>query len=134
MTTQTPTQRQPTVVQQTYLEAIADLVAEHGHAHVTAIAERLDVSKPSVVQVVSRLEEEGLVVRNDKVLTLTTQGRRLWRDLEERHRVIQSFMVAVLGMDEEAADQEACRLEHYASAEFIERLAAHQSRVAEGRG
>jgi Mn-dependent DtxR family transcriptional regulator len=77
-------------------------------------------------EVTSRLEEEGLVVRADKELSLTAGGRRLWRELEARHRVIQSFMVDVLGMDDAAAYEEACRLEHYATQNFVDRLAAHQ--------
>jgi DtxR family Mn-dependent transcriptional regulator len=126
MKTKATARRAPTVVQQTYMEAIADLMAEHGHAHVTKLAAMLEVSKPSVVQVVHRLEEEGLVVRADKELSLTAAGRCIWRELEARHRVIQAFMVDVLAMGEAAADEEACRLEHYASKTFVDRLAAHQ--------
>jgi Mn-dependent DtxR family transcriptional regulator len=126
MVTRGRARRAPTVVQQTYMEAIAAGMAEHGHAHVTMLADSLGVSKPSVVQVVHRLEEEGLVVRAGKELSLTAGGRRLWRELEARHRVIQSFMVDVLGMDDAAAYEEACRLEHYATQSFVDRLAAHQ--------
>lgn len=108
--------------QEGYVEYIADAEKEHGHAHVSVLADSLGVTKPSVVQMTARLVEMGIVRRREKEVTLTTIGKRLAAELHGRHALLQDFMDHELGMDAKAASQEACRLEHVVSPAFVRGL------------
>ncbi len=95
--------------QQNYVEAISDLIENHGHAHTTEIAKLLKIKKPSVTEAISRLVEIGVV-------------QKLGNELMHRHKTLQEFMRDVLEMDPKEADETACRIEHSASPKFIKRL------------
>ncbi len=108
--------------QQNYVEAIAELIEEHGHAHPAKIAALLKVRKPSVTEAVGRLVELGIARRNNQEVLFTTKGALVAEELAGRHEALRSFMVRVLGMDEKDADKAACRMEHSANPKFIKRL------------
>ncbi|MBL7076794.1 MAG: metal-dependent transcriptional regulator [Kiritimatiellae bacterium] len=108
-----------TLKQQMYIEIIGELESKHGHAHVSEIARLLDVSKPSVVQMLERLKEASLIKRVHKDILLTAAGRRIAGELDDRQTVLHEFMVAVLGMDARQASEEACQLEHIVSPAFL---------------
>lgn len=106
--------------QQNYIETIAELVVNHGHAHPAEIAKALNVKKPSVTEAVSRLVDLGLARRlGGSEVVLTAAGALIGRDLANRHEVLRRFMVDVLDIDFDDADEAACRIEHAASAEFV---------------
>jgi Mn-dependent DtxR family transcriptional regulator len=108
-----------TLKQQMYIEVIHELERDHGHAHVSEIARSLGVSKPSVVQMLGRLEEAGWIKRAHRDITLTRGGRKIAGELDDRQAVLHRFMVTHLGMDARQAEQEACRLEHVVSSAFL---------------
>lgn len=117
--------RQLTVVQEKYLETIDELEQRDGAARVSDIAGLLSIKAPSVTQAVGRLIKLGLVTRTEQRRTrLSRKGRQMAILLRRRHDVLRRFMVGALGMDDEMADGEACRMEHAVSAEFVNRLAA----------
>lgn len=109
--------------QQNYVEVIAQLVRNEGHARTTDVAERLGVSLPSASEAVKRLAQLGLVERRSRFqILLTGKGKRIADGLERRHRALKAFMVNVMAMREDKADEVACRVEHCVDGEFAERL------------
>lgn len=109
--------------QQRYVEVIAGLLRERGMARVKDVAERLGVSLPSVSEAVKRLLELGIVDRDARRgIVLTESGRRVAGHLEDRHQALKRFMVEVMAMEPERADDVACRVEHCVDREFSSRL------------
>ena len=127
------------------------IAATQGHAHVTELSEtrqmylrtvyeleqqglvplrarlveRLAVSAPAVADTVSRLVEDGLLeLRDDRSLHLTETGRPLAEGVERRFRLATRFLTDVLGLDAEAAADEACAWEHVLSDRVETRLSA----------
>lgn len=116
-----------------YLKALYQL-APHADAPVTtsAIAERLGVAAGSVTGMLRRLSDQGLVehVRYHGA-RLTSQGLEHAIRLIRRHRVIELFLVQVLGYTWDRVHDEAERLEHAASDELVNRMAALLGEPAE---
>ncbi len=104
-----------------YLEAIHLLAGESGGARVKDIAASLNVTMPSVSSAIKKMEKRGLVShsRYDLIL-LTSRGLEMAQEIYNRHRVIQSFLEDVLGLDPVIAEQDACRIEHNISPETLE--------------
>ncbi len=112
-------ERELSEAQERYVECIADAERNHGHAHISLLADSLGVRKPSVVQMTTRLEDKGIIKRNDKEVVLTRFGRGIAGELRGRHALLQAFMIKILEMDIKKASQEACRLEHAVSNDFM---------------
>jgi len=107
-----------------YLEAIRTLSDEHGTVRVTQLSEALHVSKPSVTSAVSRLSSEGLVHHERYgTVELTNKGKIVADDVWKRHEALWVFLTEILGVSEETAENDACRLEHYLSPDTSRRLA-----------
>lgn len=108
-----------------YLKAIYLLGEESGVATTTALAESLAVAAPSVSGMLRRLAELRLVsYKPYQGATLTSVGRRAALRVVRRHRLIETWLVAQLGYTWDTVHEEAERLEHAASDELVERLAA----------
>ena len=102
---------------QEYLDAIQHLQEELcAEVSISALATRLDVSRPSVSEMVKKLAKRELVhhVRYGKV-GLTEEGERLVHSLSRRHCLWQTFLVKHLGLEECRAYEAACALEHATS-------------------
>ena len=106
-----------------YLETIYQLVRAQSFARVRDIAKARDVKAGSVSPALKRLSDMGLVtyVRREYV-TLTEEGERQARRVYARHRLLTRFFENVLQMPHEAADREACAMEHSLSDEGMDRL------------
>ncbi len=109
-----------------YLEAIlalSEIDPQDQSVRVTDIAERLQIAKPSVTAALNVLKEKGLVTqeRYGKVF-LTPEGRKRALMVQRRHRVLRKFLVDVLGVGEEVAENDACLMEHAVSPETMEKL------------
>ena len=105
-----------------YLKEIYLLSRDGDPARTGAIADRLDVSPPSVTQMLSRLQEQELLEyekRRGAILTDTGEDRA--RKLLSKHCLIERFLVEGLGVTEGFHD-EACRLEHALSDDVAQRL------------
>ena len=79
------------------------------------IADRLEVSRPAVSEMVKRLEKEGLITSEDHVILLTDDGRDLATSVVRRHRLAERFLTDVLGLSWTEAHHEAGRWEHVIS-------------------
>ena len=105
-----------------YLEAILVLQQEKGLVHSIDVAQHLNYSKPSVSRAVSLLKAEGYVtMAKDGRLELTEAGVSVAQNIYERHRFLTSLLTH-LGVSEETAEEDACKIEHNISDETFECL------------
>lgn len=95
-----------------YLEAILVLGAKKGFVRSVDVGEYLGYSKPSVSRAMGLLRKGGLIcVETDGGLTLTDSGRALAEKIYERHTVLSGALIR-LGVPEEIAAEDACKIEH----------------------
>ena len=107
-----------------YLKAIYQLSRDGQPVSTSAIADRLGVAAGSVTGMLKRLAEQGLVEHTRYYgARLTDPGRDTAVRTIRRHRVLELFLVQVLGYTWDRVHEEAERLEHVASEEMIDRMA-----------
>ena len=100
-----------------YLEAILILRQQNGNVRAIDIANHLGYSRPSVSIAMKNLRENGYInVSADSLITLTEQGAAVAERVYERHRVLTEFF-SRLGVAEDIAKADACRIEHDLSPE-----------------
>jgi DtxR family transcriptional regulator, Mn-dependent transcriptional regulator len=108
-----------------YLKAIYRLTPEGQPASTSDIANLLELSPASVSGMVKRLSEQGLLEHAPyKGVQLTDEGRRAALRMVRRHRLIEAYLVAMLGYTWDTVHEEAERLEHAVSNTLVERMAA----------
>ncbi len=98
-----------------YCETIFELAEDDLEVIQARIAERLDVSRPAVSEMVRRLEKADLVRVGDDGLALTNDGRELASSVVRRHRLAERFLTDVLGLTWTEAHHEAGKWEHIIS-------------------
>ena len=106
-----------------YIEAIYDL-ALHGDGSVrsTDVADALGFSKASVARATKNLREMGYIEQERYgEITLTPAGKEYGEHILMRHRVLRAFLIDALGVDEEAANREACMMEHAISEDTMDK-------------
>ncbi|MFL5510667.1 MAG: metal-dependent transcriptional regulator [Gemmatimonadaceae bacterium] len=109
-----------------YLKAIYALGKGTGAAATNEIAQRLDLAPASVSGMVRRLADQGLLAyERYHGVKLTEAGRRAALKTLRRHRVIEAYLAQALGYAWDRVHEEAERLEHAASDELIDRMAAN---------
>ena len=112
-----------------YLEAVLEVADEAGAARTTDVAGRLGVSKASVNQAMGLLVERGLIEREKYgPVYLTNSGVAQARAVLRRHHAIKTFLVSVLGIDENVAEEDACQIEHVVSKETMDALISFTER------
>jgi len=106
-----------------YLETIYRLVQKQGFARVRDIASARKVKPASVSPALRRLADQGLVdYTRGEYVRLTSPGEEEARRIYSRHRLLTRFFEEVLQMQHEAAEQEACAMEHNLSDVGMDRL------------
>jgi len=114
-----------------YLEAVLELAGDDNGARTTDVAAKLGVSKASVNQAMGLLVNRGLISRERYgPVYLTEDGRDAAQAVCRRHRAIKSFLISVLGVDESAAEEDACQIEHVVSKETMAGLIDFMERGA----
>jgi len=112
-----------------YLEAIWVLSQKNGFVRSIDVSEYLGYSKPSVSRAMGILRQgEYIVMEKDGGITLTDSGREIAQKIYERHTLLTRLLVK-LGVSEETAAADACKLEHAISDESfqaIKRFAAER--------
>jgi DtxR family transcriptional regulator, manganese transport regulator len=107
-----------------YLETINSLIHEKGFAASVDIAERMNVSKPTVSSIVKKLHNEGFLVHEKyRGLKLTDKGRKLAQEMHRKHETITRFLM-LFGVDERTARLDAEKIEHGLHSETMQRLRA----------
>lgn len=95
-----------------YLETILRLSQRSGHVRAIDVGEEMGYSKPSVSRAMGLLKSGGFVVIDaDGAITLTDAGREIAEKIYARHTLLTHFLVS-LGVDEETAAEDACKMEH----------------------
>ncbi len=104
-----------------YCEAIWELNEDDIDVIQARIAERLEVSRPAVSEMIRRLESDGLLQVGDRI-SLTATGRSLAEQVVRRHRLAERFLTDVLGLSWSEAHAEAGKWEHVISSPVEEAL------------
>ena len=95
-----------------YMEAILVLNQRLGSVRAVDIANYLGFSKPTISQYMKQYVQQGLVeIGGDGHIKLTDEGRRVAESTLEKHRIISAIFMA-LGVSEEVALEDACKVEH----------------------
>jgi DtxR family Mn-dependent transcriptional regulator len=117
-----------------YVEAISQIMAEKKAVRAKDIAERLNVTRPSVSGALQTLAKSELInhVPYD-VITLTAKGDRIAKDIIHRHESLREFFVDILGVEAEEAETAACSVEHVVSKDIVDKLAAFVKKTKKGR-
>lgn len=119
-----------TASSQDYLEAILELSEERGYVRSVDIAEKLGVSRASVNRAVGVLKKAGLVLQEHySNISLTEEGRKVALKVLARHQTLKSFLTDVLGVSEDTAQKDACRMEHSISDETFEKLKKYNDKL-----
>ena len=110
-----------------YLEAILVLSQKNGFVRPIDVSEYLGYSKPSVSRAVGILKNGNyIVVNKDGSLTLTESGKAIAEKIFERHTILSRLLIR-LGVSEETANADACKLEHAISDESFEAIKRHMA-------
>ena len=105
-----------------YLETIYMLSLHSSEVRSIDVARHLGYSKPSVSVAMKRLRENGYVNMDyNNLLTLTESGLAIARSIYERHQVISGYLISI-GVSEETALKDACRIEHVLSEETFHKI------------
>lgn len=105
-----------------YLETIMVLKQQHGYVRSIDVANHLGFAKPSVSVAMKSLREEGCVTTDENgYLSLTEKGQDIASRIYERHNIIANVLIR-LGVSEQTAYEDSCKIEHDISDESFERI------------
>ena len=111
-----------------YLETIYVLSQKSPQVRAVDVGEYMGFSKPSVSRALGLLRKEGLVTTDDSgYLRLTESGTKKAESIYERHTLLTALLMD-LGVDEETASNDACRIEHYISEKTFDAIKAHAAK------
>src|SRR5438034_3191589 len=109
--------------QEDYLKALYLLGGDQRPVPTRELAQRLGISSPSVSEMVTRLTSQGLVEHDRyRGQQLTREGRKVALELVRHHRLLEMFLVRVLGYTWDEVHDEAERLEHVISERMEQRI------------
>ena len=118
-----PTDVRLTRSQEDYLKSLYLLGGDQRPVPTRELAQRLGISSPSVSEMVTRLSAHGLVEHDRyRGQQLTREGRKVALELVRHHRLIEMFLVRVLGYSWDEVHEEAERLEHVISERMEQRI------------
>lgn len=105
-----------------YIEAIYVLYKKTGAVRSIDIANEMNFTKASISVAMKHLREDGYInMDRDGMITLTDKGREIAEMVYERHQIIAKILIE-LGVSEETAYEDSCKIEHDLSAESFEKI------------
>ena len=108
-----------------YLETIYKLSEAGMQVRSIDVAAEMGFSKPSVSRAIGLLKADGFIeVSPNGVISLTDKGKDTAFSIYQRHKIISDFLLKI-GVSEEIAVEDACRIEHVISEEAFEKLIEH---------
>ena len=114
-----------------YLEAILVLSRKSSFVRSVDVSEYLQYSKPSVSRAMGILrKEEYIHMDKDGAITLTQTGLAIAEKIFERHTVLSRLLMK-LGVNQETAEADACKMEHAISDESFQALKRHMAQLKE---
>jgi Mn-dependent DtxR family transcriptional regulator len=115
-----------------YLETILVLSKTLNEVHAVDISAEMGISKPSVSRALGRLKDENcLIIDASGRIAFTEKGRSIAEKIYERHQVLTQMLVS-LGVNESAAAEDACKIEHDLSDETFEKIKEHFAKMSKG--
>ena len=112
-----------------YLEALYVLSQKNDYVRAIDICDYLGYSKPSVSRAIGLLKTEGFIDKDDRgFLCLTEEGMKIGKGIYERHTVLTDLFT-MMGIDEETAAQDACRVEHYICDKTFEAIKDYVNKI-----
>ena len=106
-----------------YLEAIYTLSQEKRVVRVKDIANKLGVKMPTVTSMLKTLCDKGMIDHEKyEYLELTRKGSAIGRQIDHRHQLLKSFLISILQINHDQADEDACKMEHAVSPTTLERI------------
>ena len=112
-----------------YLETIYVLSQTKSSVRAIDVSEHMGFSKPSVSRAVGLLKEADLIsVEQNGAIILTQKGLERAKKIYERHTILTSFLMSI-GVSEETASDDACKIEHHISDETVEAIRRHMGAV-----
>ena len=113
-----------------YLETILILSKKMGIVRAVDIAEHMCISKPAVSKALAKYREEKLVrIEDSGGITLTDEGLIIAEKVYDRHVSLTGFLEQ-LGVDEDTAAADACRIEHVISEKSFEAMKRHSDKYS----
>ena len=108
-----------------YLETILVLSEKKSDVRSIDICDEMGFSKPSISRAIHLLKDGGyLEIDENGYITLTGLGREIAEKIYERHKVLTALFVAI-GVDEDTAAEDACRIEHVISDKTFSAIKKH---------
>lgn len=108
-----------------YLETILILSEKKNDVRSIDICDEMGFSKPSISRAMHLLKDGGyLDIDENGFITLTELGREIAEKIYERHKVLTQLFVAI-GVDEDTASEDACRIEHVISDKTFKAIKKH---------
>ena len=106
-----------------YLEMICNLLETSESVKAVELARKLNVSRASVSEALSKLAEKDLIVyEGHKGITITTKGLEKAKDVIAKHNTLTSFFENILGLNPQISEETACRIEHVISKDVLEKF------------
>lgn len=106
-----------------HLMAIQDLREKYGYARVTDISNYLEITRGSVSITMNKLNEGGFIEYDaNKHITLTQKGKAIVNRVQQKYNLIKSFFMDNLLLDEESAQNFACKMEHVLSDTIVDKI------------
>lgn len=122
-----------TPTRENYLRALFQLSRSGGGVRLTDLAGAQGVRLPTARHAVDCLRDAGCVQQESYgLITLTDEGRQRGRKLADRYELTRKFLIEVLGVGEDAAEREACMMEHHLDQDTLDRIAAFVRQVTGG--
>lgn len=128
-----PPRGELTPTRENYLRSLYQLSRSGGGVRLTDLASTQGVRLPTARHAVDCLRNAGCVLQESYgLITLTDEGRKLGRKLTDRYELTRKFLIEVLGVGEDAAEREACMMEHHLDQDTLDRIAAFVRQVTGG--
>ena len=107
-----------------YLENILILRERNGNVRSIDIVNEMNYSKPSISIAMKKLRTEGFVEMDlNGYITLTERGEEIAQRIYSRHKLLEKVLMAI-GVDQETASEEACRIEHDINDDSYDKISA----------
>ena len=105
-----------------YVEAVHEIIDEHGECRVLDLARHFNVSHVTVSRIVKRLQDERLLdTQPYRPIALTEKGAKLAKKVIERHRVVLEFLLAI-GVEKRSAEIDSEGMEHHVGPKTLEAM------------
>lgn len=114
-----------------YIETIHILSKRIKYVRAIDVGTQMGFSKPSVSRAMKLLKEGGYIVIDDAgSITLTPAGLEIAKKIYERHTVLSEFLIKI-GVPENIATEDACRIEHHISDESLQAIKRLKDKITE---